>query len=119
MDTLPSVEECQEFMRAINEYRAIAGLDPLDKLDYDACTPCNSERCLSATHLFGPAGYDVGFNLASPNADEPSAALAAHLGADDYLAILIPRVIKRVTDPFDSQMYGLRGRLVEAGVVDP
>lgn len=120
MIELPTVEECREFLDKINHGRALIDLPPLDVLDFDGAEPEHTGNCLSARHLFAPAGYDV-----LPDTIEAH----DHLSDRRVRAILdsgqIPAEITAVTAPFDQIKHGpvdrdaLRARMVEAGVVAP
>lgn len=132
--TLPSVEECQEFLRVINRGREAIGLRAVDVLAFDACEPGNPLGCLSATHLFKPAGYTTFDQVIRPELGAESAlvttldlpARTAPAGTHgDVSGFAIPPQIKVVTDVFDDGdddedlLAALRDRMVEAGVVDP
>jgi hypothetical protein len=118
--SLPTIEECQEFHRLINAGRVAAGLEPLDKLEFDACVPCSSTECLSATNLFTPVEIrvDVDYLCVTGDGGDTQRAVLAAVGCttvSDYPTI--PDAILAVTDPFDRKVPGLRQRLEEAGVV--
>lgn len=119
---LPTIEQCHEFMAAINAGRQAFGLEPIDKLDFDACEPLNGRRCVSAHHLINLVTDEgsTGFSTFNMDDEDQARTLANALGTEtDYFdEVLIPRSIKHVTDPFDYREYGLRERLVEAGLVD-
>lgn len=124
---LPTVEECQAFLAAINKGRAVYGLKPT-KIDYEACDPGNPEACLSATTLAVPAGGKTGalFFEGVSQRDELARALGTRVFP---MGVRIPEVVLRITEPYDSlaEMYeydpefkalneALHARLVEAGV---
>lgn len=121
MADLPTVEECQTFLKVINEGRALIDLPPLDVLDFDGSWPESALNCLSARSLFLHAGYATRCDTIDPRSG---------YGQDRrVLAILdfskIPAEILTVTDAFDAVACDsdgaqtLRARMVEAGVVAP
>jgi hypothetical protein len=126
-DTLPTIEEAQEFLRLINIGRQAIGLEEIDKLEFDESIPGSMDNCLSARHLIYPAGGVVGPDCASLRGDANASTFRRVLNAfgmkpresNDhlYFPIPLPDAILKVTDPFDSRVPGLRERLVEAGVV--
>lgn len=127
---LPTVDECREFLALINKGREALGLERLEKIPvdvYDGCDPNNGDYCLSATTLFGKAGFfvayetlDVKYGNRRPHRRPQENALIEALDlkwpsySDGYI---IPAAIKRVTDPFDERLNGLRERLIEAEVI--
>lgn len=130
MFELPSVEQCQSFMAKLNEGRVALGLEPIEKLDYDACRPHDPHRCLSATHLFvrdTGSGYVAAFAAQASDSREAAALETAGFepspseGTDWFD---IPREITAVTSPFDSLTWQenadmrepFKARLVEAGI---
>ncbi len=128
--TLPSVEECQEFLRVINRGREAVGLARIDVLHFDECEPTNPRNCLSAAHLFKPAGYTTFVSVIRPEltADgELVTALNLPAATEKHdpsvSGFAIPHEIKVVTDVFDAGeddenlLARLRDRMVEAGVV--
>lgn len=116
---LPTIEEAQAFLAVVNRGRVAFGLEPVKYLEFDTAKPMHPLRCLSATNLFVPVGCTY---VAEVGAEVPPALrerLASVLGTRVIpCGIEIPSVIRNVTDPFDSQVAGLRERLVEAGVVE-
>jgi hypothetical protein len=114
--SLPTLDECRQFLETINAGRVAAGLEPVEKLEYDECHPGSADSCLSAYHLFSaqPKSHAIGSStvLCSP-VTEPE--LAAGVRQRDGA---IPDAILKVTLAFDRETPGLRDRLVEAGVVD-
>lgn len=130
---LPSVEEVLEFRDVINRGRVAMGLEPLEQFNYDACRPGSTTDCLSAAHLFQPAGYVVGSTTIYPEysgkPDNAHAEIIDAIGAEAFTdksnQYVIPEAIRRVTDPFDASdeedtelWVALRRRMVEAGVVE-
>lgn len=134
---LPTIDECQEFLRTINRGREAIGMDALETLDFDGCEPGNPRACLSATNLFVHVSFSVGcihVHAEDPGYERAQDKLIAALamppaGCGDRL-FKIPREIVRVTEIFDESSnydgyYGerqelydaLRARMVEAGVV--
>jgi hypothetical protein len=124
---LPTIEECQAFLKTVNVVLAAFGLPALDKLDFDNAEPMEPTNCLSARNLIKPISPEgkagsTEFEV-SP---EIGKQLAEGIGTwivddsnDDYHLVDIPDAILRVTDPFDQKIPGLRERLVEAGIVAP
>jgi|SRR3954454_20739037 hypothetical protein len=134
-DELPTDDEAREFLRLINVGREAIGLDALDTLDYGACEPGDLNNCLSARHLFRPAGYETLAVVIREHArhySNPAVVDALNMppntDPDTYNARgqygwVIPDGIKKVTDLFDAsaednELYAaLRDRLEDAGIV--
>jgi hypothetical protein len=123
MIDLPTIEECQEFLKVINRGRVAIDLEPLEYLDFDNAEPSSSCRCLSATNLFYHAGYRVYSNSISPLS--PNSDSRVCVVTDGYF---LPEKILSVTDCFDDcadmfflkeNLALLRHRMVAAGVVAP
>lgn len=127
---LPTVEECRTFLDTINRGREAVGLEPLDTLAFRACEPAHPLNCLSARHLFMPAGYTTYVRVIRPELNADGALVTAlNLPAateEDNPGISgfrIPDEIKVVTDVFDAGdddaelLARLHDRMVEAGVV--
>ena len=129
--TLPSVKQCQEFLRIINRGRKAVGLERIDVLHFDECEPASPFNCLSAAHLFEPAGFRTSERVVSPRGDANRVLVTAldmpatTDSSVDPAGFAIPREIKVVTDVFDAAdddndlLAALRDRMVEAGVVAP
>jgi hypothetical protein len=131
--SLPTVEQAQEFLALVNKGRTAAGLEPLEKLDFDGAEPMIPTGCLSALNLFRPIGvqgvWKRDLSVEARNAyraEGPLKAIGCELspghslpatgfGAVSYWSI--PDAILAVTNPFDSEEPGLRERLEDAGVV--
>ena len=128
---LPSVEECREFKRVINETRVALGREPVEYLKFHGCRPGMGDSCLSAANLVRPL-YDEGFvGMASfqriPQPTAFHAALEAATGEKlevrpDDDEVEIPVAIRRVTDPFDmifedDERDAFCARLKSAGVI--
>lgn len=134
---LPTTDQCMAFMDAVNRGRAEFGLEPLERLEFDECEPGDPENCLSARHLLVPvcdaAGCDgsVGgceFELLDGRGSNAivmgvAARLVRAVGTEaeemvpGRVDVNIPDEILAVTDPFDAEVEGLRGRLEEAGLI--
>jgi hypothetical protein len=125
MRKLPTVEECREFLAAVNRGREALGLLALEHVDFDDAMPGDKAACLSARSVFRAAGCYVGSCEVTPMWRESAfeEALTAvgcvKLKNEKYESWWIPRSVKVVTNPFDHQTPGLRERMVEAGVVKP
>lgn len=129
---LPTVEQLHTFMETINKGRVACGLEPIERLDYDACTPGSTDNCLSARHLFCAVDPVAGVSSveAGPYETQIGEPLNAALEGGkplnaDARYVRIPDSILVVTDAFDGQDYledeeypaALRARFVEAGLV--
>ena len=114
-----------------------AGLEPLEKLNFDDAEPLTGDNCLSAANLFTPAGcWCVGTTVVSlERSDYLSNENGQEVSVSEFAKALnakvvrrefdIPKDILRVTDVFDaacdtpSLLTKLRQRMVDAGVVRP
>lgn len=114
---LPTVEQCVEFLEAVNARRVKGGLEPLNVIDFDGADPNNGHNCLSARNLYRPLfeTIDAHWYVGTRNA-------SAGGNVED-----IPERILAVTDYFDGcdprehgwPLDDLRARMVEAGVAAP
>jgi len=135
---LPTVEQCRAFMAKINVGRRAFGLESLERLDYDACTPSDPQGCLSHHHLMEQISNDgettnyyfhfeegeqvEAQRLATAFGVEAGASVKDSCTCEECLhnrplSVPIPEEIRMVTDPFDRCAQGLRERLVEAELV--
>lgn len=114
---LPTLAQCQQFLALINIGRQAAGLPIREYLDFDGAEPRLPNNCLSANNLFDATGWSVGSNNVSQATSwwPPKRAVLEALNFDEWGHL--PEAILRVTDPFDSEVPGLRARLIEADVV--
>lgn len=124
---LPSIEQCRTFLATINRGREAIGLHALERLDFDECDPGSTCNCLSAHHVFDPAGFGVDQDYIWAKANGAQLFVGPALGlkpldqAGDTWR-LSPEILA-VTDVFDAcednpeLLKALRERMVEAGVV--
>ena len=134
---LPTVSEVHAFVNTINDGRHALGLLPIGTLSmieefpddyaelrFDDCSPGAPDACLSATHLAHPAGYRVSSESFYPAIDygseQRSDAMSrvGEQGSRESDQFIIPEAIRKVTDPFDYGLEGLREVFVEAGYVE-
>lgn len=126
MMELPSIEQCRTFLATINRGREAIGLAALEKLDFDSCLPNDPCGCLSATHVFQPAGYRVYEEEVRPAFSykhRSEACAAMGMAKDESAGWPLTSDVLAVTDVFDAcednpeLLKALRERMVEAGVV--
>lgn len=112
---LPSIKDCQDFRKAINDGRIAIKKEPLQYMDFDDAEPGVSSNCLSARNLYTLAGYEV----------YPTTIAKVDGNGAIIFDTRIPEKILKVTDYFDNcelespELMLLRRRMIEAGVVAP
>jgi hypothetical protein len=132
---LPTVEECREFKRVIDEARAKLGRTHLPYLRWHRAYPGRPDGCLSYVNLIEDIGGYVGvsnfYQLPFPHLLRAALeeTVGYRLGPEDIYRdesdmVRIPDEILAVTDPFDALdgqsdevREEFRKRMVAAGVV--